>query len=217
MSKHQTFILSHWNALAKFTRANQWQLPSLWNPTNIFFSFSSRASGYLINVWLKQNAQTWCKQTPDSHSKSVISSLSLKSQPELNWRWLSSACIRGSCSQFLTCYVNGLTHTAVKSAFSWASQHFFELSLSYTCLPAACIHSLGKEAWKFNPKYIQLDSGARAMHFPYPSSCPSWHDQFISPLPFSVGWSKAAGVKPSGLMRRGAVIFSVFTCTLNNY
>lgn len=156
MSKHQTFILSHQNALAKFTRANQWQLPSLWNPTNIFCSFSSCTSGYLINVRLKQNAKTQCKRTTDSHSESAISLLSLKTEPALKME--SSVCIKRNSSQLLTCYVNVLTHTTVKSAFSWASQHFCELSLAYTCLPAACIHSFGKEAWKFNLKYLQLDS-----------------------------------------------------------
>lgn len=183
MSKHQTFILSHRNALAKFTRANQWQLPSLWNPTNIFFSFSSRASGYLVNVQLKQNAKARCKRTPDSHSESVISLLSLKTEPEPKMAKLSLHQGKQFTASYLLCECS-YTHNCKicifmsKSAFLWVVSGLY--------LPACSLHSqFRKGGLKIQPP-VSSTWLTRAMRFPYPSSCPSWHDQFLSPLPFWV-------------------------------
>lgn len=216
MSKHQTFILSHWNALAKFTCANQCQLQSLWDPTNIFFSFSSHASGYLINVQLKQNSKTWCKQMPDSHPESVISILSLKTEPELKMAKLGLHQGKQFTASYLLCKCS-YTHNCKICIFMSKSAFLSVVSGPY--LPACSLHSqFRKGGLKIQPQ-VSSTWLNRAMYFPYPSSCPSWHNQF--PLSFTflgksyVGWSQAAGVKPSVLLKR-AVILPRFTHTLNN-
>lgn len=144
--------------------------------------------------------------------QNLISLLSLKIEPELRTAKLSLHQGKQFTASYLLCECS-YTHNCkicifmIKSAFLWVVSGLY--------LPACSLHSqFRKGGLKIQPQ-VSSTWLTRPMYFPYPSSCPS------RPVSLSftflgescVGWSQAAGVKPS---RRRAVIFPQFTHTLNN-
>lgn len=115
--------------------------------------------------------------------QNLISLLSLKTEPELRMAKLSLHQGKQFTASYLLCKCS-YTHNCKicifmsKSAFLWVVSGLY--------LPACSLHSqFRKGGLKIQPQ-VSSTWLTRPMYFPYPSSCPSWHDQFLSPLPFWV-------------------------------